>query len=523
VSALSLVLTAAAVPAHPGPILRTAPDGTERCVWLHGDEAFHYMTDADGRWLDERTLLPLTEEECYARAQDGARAKARRAPMQSSGIGEEPNIAPRGLVILVSFTDSEFKTPRETIDSMLNGASFSRQYTYRPTGSLQKKTITAQGSARQYFYDQSYGSYNPQFDVVGPFTLSNKTAYYGGKINGTNDARAYLMIKEACQLADEDGVDFKNYDNNNDNFIDFVFVLYAGYGEADSGLEDVVWPHASDLSTYRYRHDGRYIGRYACSCEMNHTSDVHDGIGTFCHEFSHVLGLPDLYYTSEEGTSPHTLYEWDIMDYGAYSNDGNTPPAYSAYERFYMGWLTPRLLAEPEEVTLHPINEGEGESLVITYADEHPTCGWNPNPTTFYMIEARVRTGWDQYLPGPGMLITKIEHNAYRWRNNAVNTNARSMGVDLLEAKANSNSYGKYTDSYPAGATAWTDVNDHHITNIRRDATTGVVSFRFRAAENPEDVEQVSSPDIRTQKIIRDGRLILLRGEQAYDILGRQL
>ena len=483
VAALWLALTAAAVPPYRGAIFRTANDGTEQRVWLDGKQ---------------------------------------RAPRHTLAAGEEPNAAPRGLIILVNFKDTEFQTPRDTIDSLLNGLNFSRQYTYRSAATQQKETITANGSARQYFYDQSYGAYNPQFDVVGPFNLSKDVAYYGEKVSGTNDARAYIMIKEACEMADADGVDFRNYDHNNDGTVDFVFVLYAGYGEADSGIQRYVWPHASDLSTFRYRHDGKYIGRYACSGEMNYTSKVYNGIGTFCHEFSHVLGLPDLYDTSENEEALHTLYDWDIMDYGCYNNDGNTPPAYSAYERFYMGWLTPRLLVEPEDVTLHPINDGEGEALVITYSDEHPTCGWDPNPTIFYLLEARYRTGWDKHIPGPGMLITRIEYNAYRWRNNAVNSNARSMGVDLIEAKENTDYYGKYTDTYPAGANSWKEVTDHYVTSIKRNATTGNVTFRFRA-EEPQGVESVQQSAVSCQKIIRDGQLILLRGEQKYDILGRRL
>ena len=318
-------------------------------------------------------------------------------------------------------------------------------------------------------------------------------------------------------------VDFKNYDNDGDGYVDFVYVIYAGFGEADSQMDSVIWPHAWDVRNYRYRHDGKYIGRYACGCEMNYISKVYDGIGTFCHEFSHVLGLPDLYYTAQSGTAPHTLSDWDIMDYGPYNNDGNTPPAYSAYERFYMGWLTPRLLTEPEYVTLAPLNEGDGESLVVATTDKHPTDGWDPNPTTFYMLEVRTKSGWDAYTAGAGMLITKIAYNSYAWKNNIVNNDYRSMGVDLQEAKANSGKTSASTDAFPAGATEWTALTNHEITGITRNSTNKSVSFSYRGAEKPSEEVEIISDGRKAQKILHNGQVIIVRDGKLFDILGRQL
>ena len=117
-----------------------------------------------------------------------------------------------------------------------------------------------------------------------------------------------------------------------------------------------------------------------------------------------------------------------------HNNDGNTPPAYSAYERFYMGWLTPRLLVDQEKVTLHNINEGEGESLLISENNQLPSSGWNPLPRIFYTLETRVKKGWDEFLPGEGMLITRISYNQTKWQGNSVNNDPNNMGVDILEA-----------------------------------------------------------------------------------------
>lgn len=524
----AISLCVAAKPAYRGPIVRTAPDGTEQIVYLHGDECAHFITDEEGRWLDEQTLQPMTEGAKALLQNRHKVAKARRAEQQTTAA---PNIAPRGLVILVNFQDVEFKTPRDTIDSMLNAVNYTRKYSYMgrtATGRPTRITVTSQGSARQYFQDQSYGQYNPIFDVVGPVTVSHNMKYYGENDSRGNDMRPGEMIKEACEKADALGVNFAQYANKSKSEVDFVYVIYAGYGEADGGGDTTIWPHQYYINyTGNYcTLDGKRINRYACGCEMNNQSKVYDGIGTFCHEFGHVLGLPDLYETNNPSQGIHTLGSWDIMDYGPYNNDGNTPPAYSAYERFFMGWLTPRILKEPEYVTLAPINEGEGESLLLANGDTHNLVGYNPNPKTFYLLETRTKTDWDKYVPGPGMLITKIQYNSSMWAYNYVNCDADNMGVDILEAKTNTSESARATDAYPAGATAWTDFSGHEVTSIVKNSDNSV-SFSYRGAEkpNPEAIEEVGSqePQVKSKKILRNGQIIILRGEKEYDILGRSL
>ena len=538
-SLLWVVMTAAAVmavPARQGGYLRTAADGTEKMVYLHGNEHFHYMTDEAGRWLDERTLLPLTEKEKGERLKVKGERELRRAAQQTAGIGDKPNIAPRGLLIMVNFQDKAFVTPRDTVDSMMNGANFTRhyKYSYIYNGKTYKGTVNSSGSARKYFQDQSYGQYNPVFDVVGPYTVSGNYAKYGANNNSGSDSNVGALIKEACLLADADGADFTLYDNDKNGEVDFVYVLYAWEGEADGGNENTIWPHNWQLNYWGLSCtvDGKKINNYACSNEMDHNSGVYTGIGTFVHEFGHVLGLPDLYATNS--ATHKTCGKWDIMDYGPYSGEGNTPPAYSAYERFYMGWLTPRMLSKAENVTLYPINEDGGSSLLISTGSTHNLSGWNPDPTTFYLLETRTLDGWDEFLPGPGLLITKVTFNKYNWAYNQVNNTAGSLGIDILEADGKAPSYvkgsdngyhGKTTDAYPAGATQWTAYADHEITDITRDATTGAVSFKYRGgvATLIEDIESSEMKDNR-RKVLRDGQIYILREDgKVYNILGIQL
>ncbi len=528
-SCLVLAGMVMAKPAYRGPIVQVAEDGTEKTVYLHGDEHFSYMTDEAGEWLDETTLKPMTATQKQFRM--AKREAARRAPQatEATKAGGKPNLAPHGLVILVNFQNKEFSTDIATMDSMLTGENFSRNYSYKKKTGSETVTIKikSKGSARKYFFDQSYGQYNPTFDVIGPVTVSQNYSYYGEPVKDAqgnitaHDKNPRELIKEACQLADASGVDFKQYDNDNDGYVDFVYVIYAGNGEADGGGVNTIWPHQWTLAPLSVKVDGKTLGRYACGCELNNVSKVYDGIGTFCHEFSHVLGLPDFYVTDDQTNPPHTLCDWDIMDYGPYNNDGNTPPAYSAYERFYMGWLTPRLLVEQEKVTLPNINNGEGESLIITESNQMPSSGWNPMPKVFYMLETRVQDGWDEFLPGEGLLITKVSYNQNKWQQNKVNNDASNMGVDILEGKTNTSKKGLASDVYPAGGTEWKALEDHEVTEIKRTMRTGSIVFFYRG--NPEGIEDIEDGSKAAQKILRDGKVVIIRGGKEYDLNGKQL
>ena len=365
------------------------------------------------------------------------------------------------------------------------------------------------------------------FDVVGPVTLSKNYQYYGKNDSQDSDSNVDMMIKEACEAVD-DHVDFTLYDNNNDGRVDFVYVFYAGYGESDGAGSDYIWPHNYALSYTGVSCvvDGLVVDNYACSNELDYSSRQHDGIGSFCHEFSHVLGLPDLYTTNQAGHK--TMGSWDILDYGPYNNDGNTPPAYSSYERFFMGWLTPTLINTACDVELPDLNEANC-AVLLTASGVHNMSGLNPSPTSFYMLENRQKQGWDQYLPGHGLLVTRIRYDANKWMYNSVNNSERVMGVDLIEAdgSAPDNNYsgylGKTTDAYPSGSDSFTDLTDYPVTNIFEQNMLIYFQVKGGGKTIHLDVEPVfRQSDACMQKVIRDGRVLLLHNGVYYDMLGNK-
>ena len=489
-----IINTLWAVPARKGGFVVSQPDGSELTVYQHGDEYFHWLTNKRGEWLsmDAEGYYRVTE----ALSAEQITAKRQAAPRRAEYKATPLNIATRGLIILVNFKDAAFTTSKAEMDSMLTGKNYTRNYTYKYSG--RTYTVESEGSAWKYFYDASNGQYDPQFDVVGPVTVSQNMAYYGGN-NSYGDKNPEAMIIEACKLVD-DSVDFSLYDNDNDGIADFVYVIYAGYGEADGGAANTIWPHQYYIYQYLNLDDTK-IYRYACSNEMDNYTKHHTGIGTFCHEFSHVLGLPDLYETDMDNLHDQkTLGQWSILDYGPYNNDGNTPPSYSAYERFFMGWLTPRLITEPENVVLEDL-KNNNEALLISSTDEHNLIGNDPDPTTFYLLENRQQTGWDEYLPGHGLMLTKIQYNYNKWYNNTVNNTATKMGVDLIEADGKapqyddyrpSNGYmGKAKDLFPAGATAYTQITDHAIEEITEE--NGVIAFKYKGGAIETNIDNIEN------------------------------
>lgn len=478
----ALICSTWAVPARRDGIVKTQPDGSQVTVYQHGDEHFHWTTNKNGEWLkmDIDGFYRVTE----AMSEKEIEAKRMTTPSRATQKSTPLNIAPRGLVILVNFQDLAFETTKLEMDSMLTAENYTREYEY--THRNQTYHITSRGSARQYFYDSSHGQYDPQFDVVGPVTVSEKMSHYGKNTAGF-DANPWQMVKEACELVN-DSIDFTLYDNDDDGCVDFVYVIYAGFGEADGGDKNTIWPHSYALSsagTY-CKVDEKQVDLYACGNELDYFSKKHTGIGTFCHEFSHVLGLPDMYETTGNGTHK-TLGAWSIMDYGSYNNESNTPPAYSAYERFFMGWLSPQLIVDSAEMQLPELNSSN-HAMLIAENDQHNLIGNDPDTTVFYLLENRQQSGWDEYLPGHGMMLTKVDYKHRSWSNNTVNNNSKDMGVDLIEAKVNKGPSDKATDLFPEGATKYLHIKDHSICNIKE--TEGVIHFRYRMVALPEEEEE---------------------------------
>jgi len=497
-----------AVKATPDPITLTQPDGSEITIRLRGDEFFHYKTTIDGytvvpdaagvltyakrnilgnlystnvkannaerRSVEERLfiqkLIPnenFNKKNLQRRAMRSASSNVNSSPRKTYPMSG----APKSVVILVNFSDKSFVTtsPQTAFTNLLN------QNGYSANGGT--------GSARDYFRENSMGAFNPEFDVVGPFTLPQTLDYYGKNNTDDEDTNPRQMVIDACTLASKSGVDFSQYDTDFNGSVDNVFIYYAGYNEAEGAASNTIWPHRWSLSNRNTTFNGVSIYDYACTSELRSKSGSNMcGIGTFVHEFGHVLGLPD-YYPTNSGTQ-HTLSYWSTMDSGPYLNQGRTPPAYSAFDRFYLNWLIPTEIKEAGDYSLENLSTSN-KAFIITQYGNHNLNGSAPTPVEFFTLENRQRSGWDYYLFGHGMLISHIYYNASSWQDNGPNNDALAMGYDIIEADGVANDQTLSGDPFP-GTQNITSYNPmlRDNTNIRKPIenikeTNGIISFHF--------------------------------------------
>ena len=294
----------------------------------------------------------------------------------------------------------------------------------------------ATGCAKEYFDAQFNGAIEFVFEVTDIVKLDNMRAYYGANDRGGNDKRPAEMIRDACQKVDKlTDINFADYDDNGDGIVDNVFVFYAGGDEAEQGSdENLIWSHAWNLSDagINLKLDNVTIDSYACTSELRRSRNryIMCGIGTFCHEFSHTLGLPDLYDTDYDDAGGWAAGLWvstALMDGGNENNGGNTPPYYNAIEREFLGLTTPGIIGRNGRYTLKPI--GTSKECYKIETDEEDE---------YFLIECRKNEGWDKHIGGNGMLvyhIDKSDYDAWNWRN-TVNAVASHQCADLLEADA---------------------------------------------------------------------------------------
>lgn len=434
-------MSANAVPANPRPFAYIQPDGSKIVLTLIGDEHFHVYLDQDERAVeigsdgyvkvmadDGKQLIAVKRSEAVVR--NNVTALHQVCKEATTGIVH-------GLIVLVNFSDKKFVNTKEAIADQMNVEGYSQN--------------GATGSARDYFVAQSMGQFLPVFDVVGPVDLELPYRYYGGNLTNGSDRHADIMIFSAVQKAVEQGlVDLSDYDRDGDGIVDMVYVIYAGLGEADGGDANTIWPHMWNLQSsaqFAYQQiDGKRLGLYACSAEYRGDMTF-SGIGTFCHEYGHCLGLPDIYDVTYGGG--YGMGSYDIMSSGSYLNNGNTPPNYSGFERYSVGWLTYDDVNKSDDVRLSSI----GESNVAVRLSS-PT-----SPNEYFVLENRQKTGWDAYLPARGLMITHIDYDEDVWEKNAVNADKNHQRVMMMAADNVWNASTQSGDLYPGllNNTAFTD------------------------------------------------------------------
>lgn len=311
--------------------------------------------------------------------------------------------SPKALVILAEFQDTTFTiqdTKKVFTNYLMNEDHFSDK---RYNQDQNYKGV------RGYFKDCSYRKFTPVFDVVGPIKLPQAHAVYGAG----ND-RMDLLLADACAAVDG-MVNFADYDANNDGIVDLVYVIYAGHSANTSGNKDTnIWPKSGTI-TISNKFDGKSIRRYGVSNELNGSEKTSknnkkiNGIGLFCHEFSHTLGLPDIYAynTDAENQDNQGMEYWDIMDGGTGIRGGRVPASYLAWEREVMGWMNIDELKN--DITINNLksidNDGKAYKIV------------NPKNSNEYIVLQSIQKGawnqgWGDNTYGKGLFAYRISYKS---------------------------------------------------------------------------------------------------------------
>lgn len=423
ISFIAVTWAAWAVPATKEPIVRVQEDGTRDTVYLFGDEYCSYM--------GKEAFIP---EEYISQRAKAPQRQTLYSYMPSKGTVKVP-------VLLANFSDLSFTItdPVAQFDDLFNGEGGSNP--------------NATGSVHTYFAESSHQALDIEYIVYGPYTLSKTMEYYGG--NSTNsqgvatnhNVHARELVTELVGLAHNAGVDFSQFDANSDGYIDNVSIVVAGYNEAEGGPAKSIWPHYSTINNSA-KYNGKYISGYLMISEYRGGGGkTQAGIGTYCHEFGHALGLPDLYDT--QNSSNYTVGDWSVMCSGCYNNNGSTPPTYTAFERFMMDWMTPTQITTSGLRTLEPI-ETSNEAFLIA-ASTHNMNRYYPNPSEYFLLENRQEVGWDagrNALVATGLLISHITYNNGSWNYNTFN-NSHPLGFDIVSASMTQPSKSSAADIFP--------------------------------------------------------------------------
>ena len=484
---LFAAMTAGAVKMKPGINIIKQADGTTITVRAYGDEDLSYFLASDGTLLYQegtnfyiagvkadgtlystgvlahepsmRTIKEISAIKAqnakafYNSMETQAKAnKVRREPMTPDN-SLLPSLGKHKIpVILVEFSDVEFsvENPKATFDKYLNGKELFNKETDPEMG-------RNYASVAKYFKDMSFGKFEPEFEVYGPVNLGKPLATYGAGYSSQENMG--LLLTDACTAVDDE-VDFTQYDSNDDGNIDLIYIIYAGFSQSIAGNStDCIHPKSGYLSLAK-SFDGMDVKRYGVNNELNGTpadqanGPIINGIGLFCHEFSHCMGLPDLYPKSgsiAEACINQNMDYWSLMDAGEYTANGYRPTAYTAWERERLGWMEIGTLTGPSNVELKSLDEGGAAFRIYNDKDE--------TGHEYYIVENVQNNGWNKNLFGNGLMVTHVDYLSSQFSLGGCKVN-NTEGHPRMHVMA---ADGMFVPEYFLGST----IEDSYITFLK--------------------------------------------------------
>ncbi len=419
------------------------------------------------RYADELNLLSYIEKGYrYSKKQIEMLRQLYPLTLKHKSTSDFPTTGTvKMLVILVNFNNTTTTYTQTNFDNLMNQTGYNFQ--------------SATGSFKDYYLASSYNLLTINSTVVGWVTAPNPHDYYGPQDKWSELARDAIVAARNAYPS----LDFSQFDNDGDGYIDGIAIFHQGYGQEASGNTNDVWSHTGSVYSYNLIYNGKRCATYTMQPEKLGTSSNMITVGVMCHEFGHNLGLPDLYDTDY---SSDGIGNWDVMAGGSWLNGGRTVPVHNPWSKYQLGWLTPVVLSNPGTYTLNSSLTSNTVYRINTQTNNE-----------YFLLENRQKTSgtWNAYLPGSGMLIFHIDQNYINshWSSNTVNDDENHQGVDIEEADGTftTNNGGDAGDPFPgtSGKTSFTDQTNPNslswagqatgkpVTNITH--SSGVVTFVF--------------------------------------------
>lgn len=541
IAAMFMALPTFASKANSEPFKVKQADGTELTVVLHGDEHFHWYSTVDGVILaraDGQFFVAqiandgaiVATEQLAHNAQQRSASEASLAAKQNLNLFNTPKAvarreamrvqqtgragynyfphkgSPTAVVILAKFNDTEFYLPNpvKSFEQYFNGDE------QKDFGNGENRNY---GSVKKYFTDMSDGQFTPNFKIVGPVTLPQSMEYYGANTGGSKDVNYRQFVKDACTEASKlQSFDNADFDSDRDGCVDLVAIIFAGFGENnDPTDENTLWPKTSlqDFGTYH----GKSVKTAMMISELNakksllgsggsYSTPQINGVGVFCHEMSHTMGLPDFYSTTSPANEKDNqeLEYWSIMDGGENVNNGYCPTAYTAFERKHMGWRDYVEMEDGKTYSLKTADKGE-----LGHVYYNPNTLASGRVADYFVFENVQNKGWNTKLPGHGLIAYRVSlRNNNMQYNTPINNIVGDPGFTLVPADGcvlnsyNAKSYSAYkksmaADPFPGTLKVTTLLATQNLPNFAwRDAPKDNKMGLYNIVEDTESTHEVS-------------------------------
>ena len=425
-----------------------------------------------------------------------------------SGVGGIKSIGkPLVPAIMVEFTNKKFlqTTTPEKMTRYCNEPGYNEEN-------------LCVGSVKDFFESQSRGMFVPTFEIIGPIKVDHAYSYYGKNENVAQ------LLRDVVKKATEQGISFDKFKDPTSGKVELICLFYAGRGQAtedpnDPLYENYIWPQEQDIEE---NIEGTHFNSFFVGNELDHYGKLM-GMGIFCHELGHALGLPDFYNTNPYVTLPRNPFGfWSIMDAGPYVNRANAPIGYTAYERSYLGWLKIKELTEPETVKLDPVSNKEGQLAAIVRSPNSRLEYFileNRTSDTWYPKEYKENRGggYETFTFGDGLMLSHYAYDKYTWASNNVNSNAQKMRAYMIPADNEKLNYSAHRENLygvnKMNIDKLTFYDKTSIENAVQDIKVhedGTITFGYR--QQPNSIENITD---KTKESVGDGYY--------YDLQGRRV